>query len=118
MKRLLKKTGKWIIMVLFMSYYISTTCFYHTHYFSWGQVTHSHPYMPFDKGAVKHTHTQEACQTIDHLSNILIVLFAAVILLFKERLVRSVYSPVYRFISYFKYGNSLLRGPPYSFVIN
>ena len=107
-----------MMMVLFMGYYISTTCFYHTHYFSWGQITHSHPYLPFDKGPLKHTHTQDACQTIDHLSNVLIVLFAAAILLFKAKLVRSVCSPVYRFISYFKYTGSPLRGPPYSFAIN
>ena len=94
-----------------MSYYISTTCFYHTHYFSWGQITHSHPYLPI-KGQVKHTHTQEACQTIEHLSDILIVLIAATILLFKAKLIRSVSTPVCRIISYFKHTGTLLRGPP------
>ena len=112
MKRFLISAGKWLVMVLFMSYYISTTCFYHTHNFSWGQITHSHPYFPLDKGQIKHIHTQEACQTIDHLSNILIVLFAATILLFKANVTRSVYTPIYCFISYFKYIGSPFRGPP------
>gem|GEM_PF-891731 len=117
MKRLVINTGKWLIMVLFMSYYISTTCFYHTHYFSWGQITHSHPSFPFDKGAANHTHTQDACETIEHLSNILIVLAAAITLSLSTRLIQSGCSKVYRFISYFKNTGPLLRGPPYSFVI-
>ena len=33
-----------------MSYYFSTTLFYHTHHFQWGTVTHSHPYIPFEGG--------------------------------------------------------------------
>lgn len=40
--------------------------FMHTHYFSWGTVTHSHPYLPSSNG---HTHTPVECQTIAVLSN-------------------------------------------------
>ena len=48
MKQGLVKIAKWLMVVLFMSYYFSTTLFYHTHHFQWGTVTHSHPYIPFE----------------------------------------------------------------------
>ncbi|MDR3268208.1 MAG: hypothetical protein LBT83_03985, partial [Tannerella sp.] len=58
MKRTLIKTGKWMLVVLFLSYYVSATSFYHTHYYSWGTVTHSHFYFPFGDNPVQHNHTQ------------------------------------------------------------
>ncbi|MFQ9504756.1 MAG: hypothetical protein ACLR1G_13305 [Alistipes indistinctus] len=44
------KIAKLLLVVLFVSYYCESSLFYHTHYFSWGVVTHSHPYLPAGSG--------------------------------------------------------------------
>ena len=60
-------------MVLFVSYYCESSLFYHTHYFSWGVVTHSHPYLPAGSGTPGHNHTPVQCDTIAQLSMLLFV---------------------------------------------
>ncbi|MDE7123394.1 MAG: hypothetical protein K2N93_03585 [Alistipes sp.] len=53
--------------MLYASYYCACTLFVHTHHFSWGTVTHSHPLLPSSEG---HGHTPIECQTIAALSSI------------------------------------------------
>ena len=112
MRRAFINTGKWLLLVLFMGYYISTTCFYHTHYFSWGKVTHSHPYLPFGKGPANHTHTQDACYLIDYLANIVILFTAVAALIFAKKFIRSIDIPDFSCPFHSKLIGSPLRGPP------
>ncbi|MDR2765195.1 MAG: hypothetical protein LBB90_09235 [Tannerella sp.] len=79
MKQTWLNAGKWMLAALFMSYYVSATCFYHTHYFSWGSVTHSHFFYPFDDSPVQHSHTPSQCQTIYFLSHLVLVLAVAAV---------------------------------------
>ena len=112
MKRTLVNTGKWMLVILFLSYYISTTMFYHSHHFYWGMVTHSHPYFPFDKNPANHTHTPLQCQEIDFLSNIVLTCFIIAAFVFKSTLIERIYIPVRRYKSYSRQIFSPLRAPP------
>lgn len=50
------------MLAAYLCWMLSATCFVHTHDFSWGKVTHSHPYSDSH-----HTHSQGACSLIDYL---------------------------------------------------
>ena len=112
MKRTLVKTGTWMLIMLFLSYYVSISTFYHTHHFNWGTVTHSHPYVPFGQGSANHTHTPIQCQTISVLSNLLLIFSVISVFIFKTGIVQKIYVRVYSFISCFKPIFSSLRAPP------
>ena len=73
MKKKVLKIAKLLLVVLFVSYYCESSLFYHTHYFSWGVVTHSHPYLPAGSGTPGHNHTPVQCDTIAQLSMLLFV---------------------------------------------
>jgi hypothetical protein len=113
MKQTWVKAGKWALVVLFASYYVSTTSFYHTHYFSWGTVTHSHLYFPFGENTPNHhTHTQNQCQLIACLSNIVLVCLTAAFLTFWTRPVRRIFTPVRCHKSCTRLISPPLRAPP------
>ena len=112
MKRTLVKTGTWILVVLFLSYYVSATMFYHTHYFNWGTVTHSHPYFPFDKDSANHTHTPAQCQVISFLTNLLLIFSIISVFICKTVIVQKIYLRVRSFTSCFNIIFSPLRAPP------
>ncbi|MDR1814857.1 MAG: hypothetical protein LBR18_08445 [Tannerella sp.] len=78
MKKYCKNFVKCLLLVLFMSYYLSATCFYHTHYFSWGTVTHSHIYFPSGDKQPHHNHTPAQCELIQILSTIMFTFTVAV----------------------------------------
>jgi hypothetical protein len=63
-KRPRKLLGLFLV-VLFAVQYCNTTLFLHTHHFSWGIVTHSHPNFPFSDNT---EHTYGQCLTIASLS--------------------------------------------------
>lgn len=73
MHRTLRKIAGIFLVALFVSYYCECTLFVHTHYFIWGKVTHSHPFLPSADG---HSHTEAECQTIASLSHIVVESFA------------------------------------------
>ena len=73
MKKKVLKIAKLLLVVLFVSYYCESSLFYHTHYFSWGVVTHLHPYLPAGSGTPGHNHTPVQCDTIAQLSMLLFV---------------------------------------------
>ncbi|MDR2774822.1 MAG: hypothetical protein LBC19_08785 [Tannerella sp.] len=112
MRQTMVKTGKWMLVVLFLIYYLSSTSFYHTHYFSWGTVTHSHIFFPFgDNPAANHNHTPRQCVTIQLLSHILLT-FLTVAVLFMVAQVCRIYIPVRRYISHIHLITLPLRAPP------
>ncbi len=51
-----------VMLAAYLCWMLSSICFVHTHNYSWGKVTHSHPYSDSH-----HTHSQSACQLIDYL---------------------------------------------------
>lgn len=67
---------RFAVVALFLSYYGGATLFTHTHSFEWGEVTHSHPYMP--SGA--HSHTAAGVQLIHSLSSVLFIVSAVALL--------------------------------------
>jgi len=94
MKGFTKRTGAGLLMWLFISYYVSTTAFVHTHYFAWGTVTHSHPYNPFGDSPLKHNHTQAECFNIASLSHFGATVVATVTLCFVAAFIMVVVTPV------------------------
>ena len=112
MKRKLVNIGKGMLVVLFLSYYISTTMLYHTHHFYWGTVTHSHPYLPFDNNPANHTHTPIQCQTIGFLSHIVLACFMVAAFIFIPTQITRIYILTYRYKSYSRSIFSQLRAPP------
>jgi hypothetical protein len=114
MKQTLVKTGKLMLVTLFMSYYLSTVAFYHTHYFSWGTVTHSHLYFPFDKNSAQHTHTPIQCWLVDYLSSSVLIYLAVAAFSFTMLLIRRIYIPVRYYTPYSHVISAFLRAPPVS----
>ena len=55
-------------MLIFTNYYCGTTLFIHTHFFAWGAVTHSHPYLPSNH----HSHSDAEYQALALLDNIIV----------------------------------------------
>jgi len=112
MKKLLVGMGKWMVIMLFLGYYISTTMFYHTHHFSWGTVTHSHPYLPTNSDVPNHNHTPVQCQAIEILSNLLLAFSVATVFIGKSVVLKKIYTRVYSCKSLFEPIFSPLRAPP------
>ena len=98
MKQGLVKIAKWLMVVLFMSYYFSTTLFYHTHHFEGGMPSHSH--------------TAEQCATIGLLSAIVLWIAVAPALLFARTIVTPIYVFFSRYVSHLRLPGILLRAPP------
>jgi hypothetical protein len=116
MKQVLVRIGSLLMLSLFLSYYISTTSFYHTHRYYWGCITHSHFYHLFgSKGnPVNHQHTTDQFQTIAFLSHIVFACVVAAVVAFKAVVVRLVILPVRRYVSHTRLIHSPLRAPPLS----
>lgn len=45
-----------LFVTLYLCHYVSNNFFIHTHYFKWGKVTHSHPFIPVE-GNPEHNHS-------------------------------------------------------------
>jgi len=110
----LKKTGSWLLMWLFISYYVSSTSFIHTHHFAWGTVTHSHPYNPFGDAPVNHNHTQGQCITIAFLTHLVLIGSTAAAVVLATVLLREIELPVRRYRSCLHIRFAPLRAPPLS----
>ncbi|MEG1545517.1 MAG: hypothetical protein RR382_13520 [Tannerellaceae bacterium] len=63
---------KFLLVVLFVSYYVGGTAFVHTHYYHQHLITHSHPYLPGSDGLPHHAHTTAAFETIELLNTLLV----------------------------------------------
>ncbi|MDR3261764.1 MAG: hypothetical protein LBT78_08005 [Tannerella sp.] len=100
-----------MLVVLFLSYYMSATSFYHTHYYSWGIVTHSHFYFPLGDNPAQHHHTQSQCQTIQLLSQIILTGFIAAVFL-KIAQIKRIYIPVRHYKFHLLLIALPLRAPP------
>ena len=105
------KILQFFLLILFISYYAENTLFVHTHQFSWGKVTHSHPYLP----SSSHSHSETECSTITLLNDILLLLPLAVAIVSSYRLIDTFYNS---FISFVRKAELYLlseRSPPSAF---
>lgn len=106
------------MLLLYLSYYISTTSFYHTHQYAWGCITHSHFYIPFGGNGNpvnSHQHTPAQFQAIALLSQLAFVCLFAGFVLFATTVVRYVFTSVRRYTPHTHLIHSLLRAPPVLF---
>ena len=70
-KSIFTTIAKYLLIVLFVSYYVGGTAFTHTHYFPTYSITHSHPFLPGADGLPHHTHNSSAFNTIEELDDII-----------------------------------------------
>lgn len=63
---------KYLLVVLFISYYAGGVAFTHVHHFPTYTIIHSHPYLPGQDGQPHHTHSSEAFETINLLNDIVL----------------------------------------------
>lgn len=66
---------KYLLIVLFISYYVGGTAFTHTHHYPTYSVTHSHPFLPGADGLPLHTHSSTAFSTIQALNQLVADVF-------------------------------------------
>ena len=61
--------GKYLLLALCISHFVSISLFYHTHIVHWGTITHSHPFNnPITGEPVNsHSHSTEEYVLIQHL---------------------------------------------------
>lgn len=71
MKYLRNSIFKYLLIVLFLSYYVGGVAFTHVHHFATYTIIHSHPYLPGPDGQPQHSHSQEALDTIELLDGLL-----------------------------------------------
>jgi hypothetical protein len=111
MKHTLVKWIKFLPVMLFVSYYLSATCFYHSHQYSWGMVIHSHFTFPAHD-STHHNHTESQCDTIHLLTHfVLPFIISFFIFCFKEPFIRlSLILPCKVYQHLHSIG---LRGPPF-----
>ena len=82
MKQRMLNIVRVLLLALFVSYWCGTSLLYHTHYFAWGTVTHSHPFLPTGDGMPGHSHTEAQCETLAQLSTLLFVTGLCLVSLF------------------------------------
>jgi len=66
--KILKKNilliGKSLLLLLFISYFISISMFYHTHVVHGGMITHSHPFKHSEKKGPVNNHSHSTAEYI------------------------------------------------------
>ncbi len=107
MMRRVKNIVGYSLIALYLCYYVSTSLFIHSHQYADKVVTHSHPYLPFEKhGMPNHTHTANQCVFISFISScpllatpILGVAFMFYLICILQPPKLQQYKKVYQFIS-------------------
>lgn len=103
---------KYLLVVLFISYYVGGVAFTHVHHFSAYTIIHSHPYLPGQDGLPHHTHSSVAFETIDLLNDIVleetpVLVFSMAWVLLATFLLQNKYTSAFRIIR-----SRNLRAPP------
>lgn len=64
-----KSTYAWLLTLIFIAFYFSSTLFYHTHQIDGGNITHSHPFSNQE-----HSHSNNILQGINSITTFLFIL--------------------------------------------
>lgn len=114
MKSICSAIAKYLLVVLFVSYYVGGTAFTHTHYYPTYSVTHSHPFQPGADGLPHHTHSSSAFNTIEGLDDILVEAASGFFSLAIAWLLLSVFIQQHKYITpVHLVRNVSLRAPPF-----
>lgn len=62
---------KYLLIVLFISYYAGGVAFTHVHHYTTYTIIHSHPYLPGADGQPHHDHSTDALNTIETLEHVM-----------------------------------------------
>lgn len=114
MRPICNAIAKYLLVVLFLSYYVGGTAFTHTHYFPTYSVTHSHPFLPGADGLPHHAHNSAAFNTIEELDDILLEAAALFFTLATAWVLLSVFIQQHRYITPIRLARNInLRAPPF-----
>lgn len=112
-KSICNAIAKYLLVVLFVSYYVGGTAFTHTHYFPTYSITHSHPFLPGADGLPHHSHSSSAFNTIQELDDLLVEAAAFFFALATAWVLLSVFIQEHRYIiPVLLVRNLSLRAPP------
>ena len=112
-KSICNAIAKYLLVVLFVSYYVGGTAFTHTHYFPTYSVTHSHPFLPGADGLPHHTHSSAAFNTIQELDDLLMEAAALCLALVTAWVLLSVFIQKHQYTTPVRLvRNVSLRAPP------
>ena len=113
-KSICSAIAKYLLVVLFISYYVGGTAFTHTHYFPTYSITHSHPFLPGADGLPHHTHSSTAFNTIQELDDIMLEAAALCFVLVAAWVLLSVFIQQHKYITPVRLvRNTSLRAPPF-----
>ena len=113
-KSICSAIAKYLLVVLFISYYVGGTAFTHTHYFPTYSITHSHPFLPGADGLPHHTHSSTAFNTIQELDDIMLEAAALCFVLAAAWVLLSVFIQKHNNITPVRLvRNTSLRAPPF-----
>lgn len=113
MKSIWNTIFKYLLVILFGSYYMGGTAFTHTHYFPTYSITHSHPFLPGSDGLPQHTHSTDAFCTIEGLDEIAAEVVSGLFVLATTWILLSVFFRLYKYITFLRpVRNFSLRSPP------
>ena len=114
MKSICRAIAKYLLVVLFVSYYVGGTAFTHTHYFPTYSITHSHPFLPGADGLPHHTHSSTAFNTIQELDDIMMEAAALCLTLVTAWVLLAVFIQQHKYITPVRLvPNVSLRAPPF-----
>jgi hypothetical protein len=97
-----------LTLTLFLGYYSGAVFFPHTHHYTSGNITHSHPYIP----SSTHSHSSGSLHVIDHLSHAIVAIipFLAFGIISPAKIFRYVVFVASLPVNYIH--TNLTRGPP------
>ena len=113
-KSIFTTIAKYLLIVLFVSYYVGGTAFTHTHYFLTYSITHTQPFLPGADGLPHHTHSSSAFNTIGELDDIMMEAAALCLTLVTAWVLLSVFIQQHKYITpVCSVRNVSLRAPPF-----
>ena len=113
-KSICSAIAKYLLVILFISFYVGGTAFTHTHYFPTYSITHSHPFLPGADGLPHHTHSSTAFNTIQELDDIMLEAAALCFVLAAAWVLLSVFIQQHKYITPVRLvRNTSLRAPPF-----
>ena len=114
-----KKIVLLFLLVLYTSYYVSTSFFFHTHKYTWGTVFHSHVHKDSHHNTKSGGHTKQNVIFIDQISHFEYIDFSCNSLLIPLQLQipQNKFVETTHWVSSIYFKNLSLRAPPIELLV-
>jgi hypothetical protein len=114
-KQRILTVGSWVMLLLYLSYYIAATSFYHVHYYGGQAIVHSHICSVWDmdrQSGATHQHTAAQLRSIAVLMDIVLAGIALVSIFFTAMEVGRIYIPTRSMVGFGRIYHRPVRAPP------